>query len=150
MRTIHALFIVAPALFVACGDEAVEPAAEDLCAAICERDQACGAASCGTCQLEPDRFRAEARAAMLECYQALACTESDDQCLAAGLEASPRRALDDQFTELCVGAVATCGLDDDYCVLSPLFEAVHVEAAIACFDGACEVDSCVASALGLR
>lgn len=145
MRPIHLLFALSSTL-AACGDEPTGDA--DLCAAICEHDKQCdGTTTCAPCELDQDRVRPEARTAIAACYEALTCGASDDGCFVG---VAPARDLDDQFAELCLEAVATCGITDDLCVISPLFEAEHVEAAIACFDGACPIAGCIEEAFGFE
>lgn len=145
MRTIHLLLALTS--LAACGGD--DPSGDaDLCAAICEHDKQCdGTTTCAPCDFDQDRLRTEARTSITACYEALACGASDDGCF---VDAAPARDLDDQFAEICLDAAATCGFTDDLCVLSPLFETVHVEAAIACFDGTCPATGCLEAAFGFE
>jgi hypothetical protein len=149
MRTIHILIVVASSLAACGGGESSSESG--VCAAMCEQEKRCdGTTTCQPCELDESLLQTDAREALTGCYQTLACDESDDQCFFAAIDASDTRAVDTQFTELCLGAVETCGITDDICGLSKLYEAEHVEAAIACFDGTCDLEDCLENAFGFE
>jgi hypothetical protein len=145
MRTISLLAAVASTL-VACSD--AETSGE-LCAAICDYDKECnGETTCGECELDESKVRPEAEARWIECYQSLTCSDNEDVCVFFAANGVSVRDIDDSYDEGCRASVETCGIIDDYCGMSPLFEAEYVEAAIACFAGRCEaVEDCLDRAL---
>lgn len=120
----------------------------DLCAALDDHDQRCGEQTISECDLDQSRIRPEVLESMTACVRALSCDEPDDRCFDEALADTPARDVDKEFSDRCLDNAASCGLETDFCDISILFEAPHVETAIGCFD-TCDFTTCVAIEFGI-
>lgn len=143
------LVILVSALAVGCSTETTTTTTDaDLCAALDEHDQRCGEQTISECDLDQSRIRPEVLESMTACVQQLRCDENDDQCFDEALANTSARDIDKEFSDRCLDNAASCGLETDFCDISILFEAPHVEAAIGCFD-TCDFATCVSIEFGI-
>jgi hypothetical protein len=122
------------------------------CTARCAYEQSCDPqADCETftCLQGEHRFRPEASAKLVACYEQLTCSDSDT-CFESTLQALPPRDIDQQFRDACKAVQSTCGtFVDDYCFLAPMFESVFVDQATTCLDMGCDaVAGCIEQTFG--